>query len=267
MTRARCWLVVAGAGTVKQDGCWMNLVRAGVHAAGATEIGDGIQRHAYGDWPPAIDSVSAPDRQTVLPAWATLPAPEAPRPPQVVSPSDLGGAKALPGEPTYPEAEAKARGTALHRLLERLPGLDPALWPDHAATLIDDPAHLADALAEAQLVLQHPDLAPLFGPESLAEVGVTAPWNDRILAGSIDRLIISPDRILVIDYKSNTLIPDRPEATPEGVLRQLGAYAHMLAQIYPDRRIETAILWTKAPSLMPIDPEIVRQAFLRTTIP
>ena len=73
--------------------------------------------------------------------------------------------------------------------------------------------------------------------------------------------------MLIIDYKSNAVIPDRPEATPEGILRQLGAYAHMLAQIYPDHRIETAVLWTKAPSLMRIDPEIVRQAFARTTIP
>jgi len=82
----------------------------------------------------------------------------------------------------------------------------------------------------------------LFAADSLTEVAVTAPWRDRILAGSIDRLILDPDRILIIDYKSNAIVPDRPENIPEGILRQLGAYAHMLAQIYPDRRIETAVL-------------------------
>ena len=41
----------------------------------------------------------------------------------------------------------------------------------------------------------------------------------------------------------------------------------MVAQVYPDRRIETAILWTKAPRLMPVDPEIVRAALSRATIP
>ena len=35
----------------------------------------------------------------------------------------------------------------------------------------------------------------------------------------------------------------------------------MLHQISPDRRIETAILWTRGPVLMPVDPDIVRQAF------
>ena len=82
--------------------------------------------------------------------------------------------------------------------------------------------------------------------------------------GSIDRLLIAPDRVLIVDYKSNAVIPDRPDQVPEGILRQMGAYAHMLGQIYPDRRIDVAILWTRGPHLMPLDPEIVRQAFGRT---
>ncbi|WP_294982580.1 double-strand break repair helicase AddA [Tabrizicola sp.] len=267
MTRARCWLVVAGAGKTTQDACWHNLISAGVRAAGAVTIEDGIQRHAFGDWPGPAPRALPTDTPVALPVWASQPAPEPFRAPKVLSPSDLGGAKALPGEPLYPEAEARARGTALHLLLERLPGLDPGQWDSFAAPLVPDPLHLTDALAGARLVLTHPDLAPLFGSETLAEVAVTAPWGDRTLAGTIDRLVIAPDRVLIIDYKSNAVIPDRPEATPEGILRQLGAYAHMLGQIYPDRRIETAILWTRAPSLMPVDPDIVRQAFLRTTIP
>lgn len=266
MTRARCWLVVAGAGETKQADGWHNLISAGVQAAGAT-VQDGVLRHAFGDWPaPTLRSTVEPT-DVPLPGWAALPAPDPVRAPKVLSPSDLGGAKALPGEPPYPEAEARARGTALHLLLEQLPKLHPDTWDSFAASLIPDPLHLADALAEARLVLAHPDLAPLFGPETFAEVAITAPWGDRVLAGTIDRLVLAPDRVLIIDYKSNAVIPDRPEVTPEGILRQLGAYAHMLAQIYPDRRIETAILWTKGPTWMPFDPEIVRQAFLRTTIP
>ena len=267
MTRARVWLVVAGAGKTKQADGWHNLIAAGVQAAGATTIQDGIQRHAFGDWPGPVPRAITGETPLILPAWAMQSAPEPLRAPKVLSPSDLGGAKALAREPLYPEAEAKARGTALHLLLERLPALAEADWASLAANLIPDPLHLTDALAEARLVLAHPDLTPHFGPETLAEVAVTAPWGDRTLTGTIDRLVIAPDCILIIDYKSNAAIPDRPEETPEGILRQLGAYAHMLSQIYPDRRIETAVLWTKAPRLMRVDPEIVRQAFLRTTIP
>ncbi|MGL4235240.1 double-strand break repair helicase AddA [Tabrizicola sp.] len=264
MTRARSWLVVAGAGKTTQDDCWHNLIRAGVEAAGADHLTAGALRHSFGDWPLPVAGTPPVTVDVPLPPCASQPAPEAPRTVQVLSPSDLGGAKALPGEA---EAEAKERGTAVHVLLERLPGALPALWPELAASFIPDPAFLPDALAEARRVLEDPTLAPLFAPDTLAEAAVTALWGDRILAGKIDRLIIDPDRILIIDYKSNTVVPDRPEAVPEGILRQLGAYAHILSQIYPDRRIETAILWTRTPHLMPIDPDIVRQAFLRTTIP
>ena len=267
MTRARCWLVAAGAGKVTKDTTWHRLISNGVAAAGSTQLADGVVRHCFGDWPAPAPRAKPHQPVVPLPAWTGVPAPDAPRPAQVLSPSDLGGSKALPGEPAWPEAEARARGTALHLLLERLPGLDPTDWDRHAAALIADSAHRADALAEATGVLRHPDLSPLFGADSLTEVAVTAPWQGRTLAGSIDRLIIGPDRILIIDYKSNAVVPDRPAAIPEGILRQLGAYAHMLTQIYPERRIETAILWTKAPRLMPVDPEIVSAALARTTIP
>lgn len=262
MTRARSWLVVAGAGKTEKDDTWHNLIRAGVQAAGAESIAGGVLRHQFGDWPAPVTRVTLDETSVALPAWAWHPSPEVIRPPQVLSPSNLGGAKTLPGEA---DTEALARGTALHLLLERLPGRPAADWPAIAASLLDETLG-TQALAEANLVLTHPDLAPLFGPESLPEVAASAPWAGRTLAGSIDRLVIGPDRILVIDYKSNALVPDRPEQVPEGILRQLGAYAHMMAQVYPDRRIETAILWTRTARLMPVDPDIVRAALSRATI-
>jgi ATP-dependent helicase/nuclease subunit A len=73
--------------------------------------------------------------------------------------------------------------------------------------------------------------------------------------------------VLAIDYKTNRVIPARPEDTPEGILRQMGAYAHALAQLYPGRQIETAILWTRQARLMPLPPDIVSAALSRTTIP
>ncbi|MDP3193967.1 double-strand break repair helicase AddA [Tabrizicola sp.] len=263
MTRARTWLVVAGAGKTSQAECWMNLIREGVQAAGGKTIANGILRHQVGDWPLPTPRIETSEPSLAPPAWTLQPAPEVIRPSQVVSPSDLGGVKALPGES---DAEAKARGTALHLLLERLPSRPTADWPDLAAALLDE-VHRAEALAEAQLVLSHPDLVPLFGPDTLAEVAVSAPWGDRILAGNIDRLVIAPDHILIIDYKSNAVVPTTQAEIPEGILRQLGAYAHMLAAIYPDRRIETAVLWTRVPRLMSVDPDIVRAALTRATIP
>jgi ATP-dependent helicase/nuclease subunit A len=155
----------------------------------------------------------------------------------------------------------------LHLLLERLPALPRNDWPRHAAGLIGDAMLAAELLTEAQGVLDDPALAPFFVPGTLAEVGVSGDWNGLRLTGTVDRLVIGSDHVLVMDYKSNILVPPSPAEVPEGILRQLGAYAHVLGQIYPDRRVETVILWTRQPCLMPIPLDIVRAALARTTIP
>ncbi len=265
MTRARCWLIVVAKGDVKQPDCWYNLVRAGVDRSQALTLEGGILRHGFGDWPLPVVTLKPKAVPVPLPDWAKRPAPDAPRADKILSPSDLGGAKALPGEPLYPEEEAKARGTALHLLLERLPQRDPADWDAQATAMIPDPLLAAALLGEARGVLTA--LPGHFTPDTLAEVAVTGPWNGRQMFGSIDRLIVAADRVLVIDYKSNAIIPSTPAEVPEGILRQMGAYAHLLGQIYPDRRVEVAILWTRGPTLMPLDPDIVRLALSRATIP
>ncbi len=267
MTRARCWLIAAVAAEVTLPDCWFNLIQAGVERAHAVDAGDGVRRHQVGDWPQPLLRDAETDQAIPLPDWVLCPAPVPLPTHAVLSPSDLGGAKALPGEPDLTEAGGLLRGTGLHLLLERLPPLDPASRAALAPALIGDPARAADLLDEARRVLDDPLLAPLFAPGTLAEVAVTGTWGAVRLTGAIDRLVIGADRVLIVDYKSNAVIPSGPDQVPEGILRQLGAYAHLVGQIYPDRRIETAILWTRGPVLMPIDPEIVRSALSRAAIP
>ena len=104
--------------------------------------------------------------------------------------------------------------------------------------------------------------------DALREVELTATLPEldgRRLHGTIDLLVVRPNRVLAIDYKSNAVVPEDVATVPDGLLRQMGAYAAMLALIYPDRAIETAILWTKTGALMPLPPDIVRQALQSTT--
>ena len=259
LTRARCWLIVAGAGEAKKDGCWYNLVSAGMAAVGA-EGG----RLETGLWPVALGHGHAEEPSgDGLEAWSSVMAGPVSRGIEPLSPSDLGGAKVLAGEGDA--AEGMARGAALHLLLEHLPGLAPADWEAVAGRLIVEDALRDDVLSEAVAVLQSPALAALFGANALTEVALTAEFDGRRLYGAIDRLVIAPDHVLAVDYKSNRQIPTRAGDVPEGLLRQMGAYRHMLAQIYPDRRIDVAILWTRTAQLMPLDGDMVRLALLRAT--
>jgi ATP-dependent helicase/nuclease subunit A len=122
-------------------------------------------------------------------------------------------------------------------------------------------------LSEAAAVLDDPALAALFAPEAVAEVTITGQLGSQRALGTIDRLIVASDSVLAVDYKSNRLVPEVPEAVPEGLLRQMGAYAALLGQIYPDRKIEVAILWTATARLMPLPSALVMAALQRAGFP
>jgi ATP-dependent helicase/nuclease subunit A len=83
------------------------------------------------------------------------------------------------------------------------------------------------------------------------------------MLGRIDRLVVRPDRVLAIDFKSHRDVPDRPEAVPEAILRQMGAYRAALRAIWPGRRAETAVLWTRTARLMPLPDALVDAALAR----
>ena len=156
-----------------------------------------------------------------------------------------------------------ARGTTLHRLLEHLPGAaDPT---GLANRLGRHGPNGEDLLPLAQAVLADPSLAHIFTQNSLAEVTLTAKLpslGGQAVLGTIDRLIIENDRILAVDFKSNTVVPGAPEKTPAGVLAQMGAYLEMLEQLYPEKSVEVAILWTQTARLMPLPHDIVRDALV-----
>jgi len=264
LTRARSWLIVCGAGEAKQDLAWYNLVARGMQAAGAETLPGGILRHSFGTWPAPMESVTAKAGLPSLPDWATGPATIPPRPAQPLSPSNLGGAKAIAGD-GLDEDTVKSRGSALHLLLEHLPAAHPDDRAAIAASLIPDATLRADILPEALAnIAAHP---ALFSAPALTEVALTAPLLGKPMFGTIDRLIVETGRILAVDYKTNRVVPARPEDTPEGILRQMGAYGQALAHLYPGRVIETAILWTREARLMPLPPDIVSAALSRTTIP
>ena len=116
-------------------------------------------------------------------------------------------------------------------------------------------------------VLDAPALAHLWAHDALSEVDITAAVGDRRFHGAIDRLIITDTSVLAIDYKSNQLPPDTPEQTPEGLLRQMGAYHAALEKVFPDHAIEVAILWTQTATLMPMPAKLVAEALGRVTTP
>ncbi|GHF35282.1 double-strand break repair helicase AddA [Seohaeicola zhoushanensis] len=269
LTRAEKWLIVCAAG--ETGASWYDLVEAGMRASGAVEaeqpFGLGLSLVEDDWWDLPLREPERVERAKVaLPEVFERPAAVPAALPETLSPSDLGGAKALPGADGDETEAAKLRGTRIHRLLEHLPTVDAAERGALAEVLLacatDD--ERAFALAEATAALDHPELSHLWGAEVLVEVPVTASIGNRRIHGVIDRLLIGEDSILAVDIKTNGTVPARAEDCPEAILRQMGAYAAALAQIWPRRRIETAVLWTRAASLMPLPHDLVTETLGRT---
>ena len=77
------------------------------------------------------------------------------------------------------------------------------------------------------------------------------------MLGRIDRLVIRPERVLVVDFKTDARPPVSADETPTNYVLQLGCYRAAVAALYPDRVVDAAILWTAGPVLMMLDREIL----------
>ncbi|MGD9916575.1 MAG: double-strand break repair helicase AddA [Paenirhodobacter sp.] len=273
LTRAEKWLIVAAAGEVKaDDGSWYATIEQGMEQAGTETVSalsdeisalGPVRRFSHGDWPEPVSAQAVETAPRVtLPDWAFRRAAAPSRATAALSPSDLGGAKALPGESdALDEEAAKRRGRQLHLLLEHLPQWPAETWPDLASDLLssgDDRADSAETetiLADATRVLRSVDAAGFLGPDSLAEVEITAELSEldgQRIHGVIDRLQVTGNTVRVLDYKSNTVVPAHARAVPLGLQRQMAAYRAALRQIYPGRSVECALLWTVTGEIMPL---------------
>ena len=114
-------------------------------------------------------------------------------------------------------------------------------------------------LASALAVLAEPGWAEIFSPRALAEVPLAATVGGQVIAGTADRLLVEPDRVLVVDFKTARRPPLGLADVPRSTLRQMAAYAAALGAIYPRRRIEAAVLYTQTPLLVPIPAEALAE--------
>ena len=273
LTRAEKWLIVAAAGKSTPGGdSWYQMVDAAMTAAGADDVefqGLAIRRHAHLAWDEL--PIKAP-HDTVKPAvplesYFRTSAPLPPEQTKMISPSELGGDKALPGDALRSEQHAKDYGTLVHWLIEVFAEASAADWPKIAQNAPMGVCPDSDrdvAFSEAKTVVTSKALEWIFAPGSLAEVPISAPFGTYRLSGKIDRLIVEKDHVWAIDFKTNATVPKQAADCPLGILRQLAAYAHALKQIYPDKHVKLGILWTHSCSFMAVEHEIVTNA-LRDT--
>jgi ATP-dependent helicase/nuclease subunit A len=263
MTRASERLVIGGIEPVRgvAESSWHAKVARGLASLGAEITEDkrwGTVTRYAGEVPArairpraAATEFSPP----AIPDWARAPAPPEAQPPRPLAPSALAADDEPLPPPSAAMRAAAVRGTLIHQLLERLVAVDPAARPDAARRWLEHSGGVSDAAVRDDMVsqvcgiLSDPRFADLFGPRSLGEAPLAATLPDgRVIAGTMDRLLVEEDRVSVIDFKTGRVPPDA-DAIPTSHRRQMQAYVAALQVIFPGREVRAALLYTAGPLL------------------
>jgi ATP-dependent helicase/nuclease subunit A len=257
MTRAEDELYVLGwkGDKVIAEASWYELVRRaaeGWETEGDKRLLTCAQLAAVKSEP----STAAAPLKEPLPEWVAKPAADEPIPSRPLSPSRLQPvADALPPF----AAQARARGILVHRLLQYLPDVSPDERGQVMARFINryggelPKEEQEDIGREVLGILTHSEFAPVFGPDSAAEVsivGVAGGRNAVTIAGRIDRIAVLPHAVYIIDYKTGRKVPVNEAEIPESYLRQMEAYRQVVIKIYPDKTVYCGLLWTTGPRLV-----------------
>lgn len=259
LTRAGERLIVTGVKKRRDaPNCWHRVVEQALVGLGAERGADGSLVHASGSAAAgtarARRAIAAPGD---LPDWLRRPAPDEPVPVRPLAPSALAGDDRAFPPPRPGEIDAARRGTLLHLLFERLPGVAPdqrraaaLAWLEHSAGLPDS-ALREEIAGLACALIGDPAHRELFAPGSLAEAPIAATLADgRVVAGTVDRLLVEPGRVRLVDFKTGGRVPASAADIPLGHRLQMEAYRDALAVIFPGRKVEAALLYTAGPKMV-----------------
>lgn len=280
LTRAEDRLYVCGWKTAKTPprGNWYDLVHealaeiadpvdldfAPLHRLGWH--GPGLRLASPQTEPPASGNletlVSGPPPD--LPIWARRPVSGLAKPRPVLAPSRLGEDEPPVISPLGRDSGKRfRRGLLIHRLLQTLPDIKPArreaasrLFLTRSQPALED-EEIADIVRVSLGVIEHPEFAPVFSSGSRAEVAVNGTLDGQPFSGQVDRLCVTGNSVLIVDYKSNRPPPRSAAAVPPVYLRQMAAYRALLQGIYPEKEVVCGLLWTETPSLMRLDRAIL----------
>jgi ATP-dependent helicase/nuclease subunit A len=278
MTRAADRLIVGGClpGNMRsvRPLSWYDLITKGLEGSALQlqeiETAAGrVKRYTRPEeTAPSAAPAAAPAAATplVLPNWLLTPAQPEFSAESFVRPSDPAGddsRKVRTAESLEQRARALQHGTLVHRLLQSLPDVAAARRPEAALAYLGRNAggwSEADrqALAERTLALiADSRFADVFAPGSRAEVSIVGRVERKggrpaLVSGQIDRLVVTENEVLIVDFKTNHAPPTDPAGAPRAYVRQLALYREVLAKLYPQLPVRAALLWTETAELMEI---------------
>ena len=149
-----------------------------------------------------------------------------------------------------PALSPDMRSAAADRYLSRLPDLEEAGRSEMKSAVFG--------------ILDAPGMQRLFQPGGRSEAAIvgSAPElpEGLIVNGRVDRLVVTQEEVLIVDFKTDQPAPESPEEVAETYRAQMAAYWAVLRRAYPGRKVQTALCWTDGPRLMFLPEEMLLEA-------
>ncbi|MDH5765430.1 MAG: UvrD-helicase domain-containing protein [Gammaproteobacteria bacterium] len=153
------------------------------------------------------------------------------------------------------DEDAQIRGIVIHRCLDLLTREHPFTEAGIKQLLKTETSYLVTEtkldqwLTEAMTLIDHPDLTDIFQPDNQTKIYNEAPvqymLDDYLVHGIIDRLLVKDDSIILVDYKTHQQATvDNLKDIADSYTEQMRLYAEGVKQIWPEKKLQTALLFT-----------------------
>lgn len=146
------------------------------------------------------------------------------------------------------------RGTVIHKLLQYIATIDEKDRQTRAEIFLRTELPDTSAYEITRIINEVLNLCQtypeIFGLNSKAEVPIIGEVGGKIISAKIDRLVINKDKIIIVDYKTNRPAAATLSEVPEIYINQLNIYKALLQKLYPEKNVESYILWTNTCNMM-----------------
>lgn len=283
LTRASDRLIIAGAGMAKpkigyEKSSWYRWCLIAMQGRLGLEL-DEAPPEAPLVFGAPVPTASRPafseSADEAMPDWLKRPALPARPPQRLAAPSRLSEDRSAVLQPFGADRSAALqRGRLIHALLQTLPELPHAEWALAGRRFLSREPDLEAAAIEEMLdvtlrTLEHPDFSEIFAAGGRSEAAIVGrlsigqPAEERLVNGRVDRLIIQPDKVLIIDYKTDRPAPKDADGVEFAYRVQMAAYRAVLQDIYTDRPVRCALLYTDGPHLIELQGDDMSESLNR----
>lgn len=148
------------------------------------------------------------------------------------------------------------RGTAIHKILQFIGSIESQNRKDAILTFLDK--ELVDFSKKEHLLICDEVLnlcdkySEIFSTNSFSEIPIIGEVDGKIFSSKVDKLVVLDDKIMIVDYKTNRPAANTIDEVPTLYINQLNIYKKLLQKLYPEKVVETFLLWTNTCNMMKV---------------